>query len=88
VVIGGKLMSAGTNAVLGKGDFIVAEADESDGSFLRYSPAIAVVTNIDREHLDFYPDLERSSGCSCSSSTACRFTAWPCCAWTTKRCRI
>ena len=58
VVIGGKLMSAGTNAVLGKGDFIVAEADESDGSFLRYSPAIAVVTNIDREHLDFYPDLE------------------------------
>jgi UDP-N-acetylmuramate--alanine ligase len=57
VVIGGKLMSAGTNAVLGKGDFIVAEADESDGSFLRYAPAIAVVTNIDREHLDFYPDL-------------------------------
>ena len=57
VVIGGKLMSVGTNAVLGKGDFIVAEADESDGSFLRYAPAIAVVTNIDREHLDFYPDL-------------------------------
>jgi UDP-N-acetylmuramate--alanine ligase len=57
VVIGGKLMSIGTNAVLGKGDFIVAEADESDGSFLRYSPAIAVVTNIDREHLDFYEDL-------------------------------
>ena len=57
VVIGGKLMSIGTNAVLGQGDFIVAEADESDGSFLRYSPAIAVVTNIDREHLDFYPDL-------------------------------
>jgi UDP-N-acetylmuramate--alanine ligase len=57
VVIGGKLISIGTNAVLGKGDFIVAEADESDGSFLRYSPAIAVVTNIDREHLDFYPDL-------------------------------
>ena len=57
VVIGGKLISIGTNAVLGRGDFIVAEADESDGSFLRYSPAIAVVTNIDREHLDFYPDL-------------------------------
>jgi UDP-N-acetylmuramate--alanine ligase len=57
VVIGGKLISIGTNAVLGKGDFIVAEADESDGSFLRYSPAIAVVTNIDREHLDYYPDL-------------------------------
>lgn len=57
VVIGGKLKNIGSNAVLGSGDFIVAEADESDGSFLRYSPAIAVVTNIDREHLDFYPDL-------------------------------
>ena len=58
VVIGGKLKSVGTNAVLGQGDFIVAEADESDGSFLKYSPAIAVVTNIDREHLDFYQDLD------------------------------
>ncbi|MGD8261288.1 MAG: UDP-N-acetylmuramate--L-alanine ligase [Desulfobacterales bacterium] len=58
VVIGGKLKSIGSNAVLGKGDFIVAEADESDGSFLKFSPAIAVITNIDREHLDFYPDLE------------------------------
>ncbi len=58
VVIGGKLKSIGSNAVLGQGDFIVAEADESDGSFLKFSPAIAVVTNIDREHLDFYPDLE------------------------------
>jgi len=58
VVIGGKLKSIGSNAVLGQGDFIVAEADESDGSFLKFSPAIAVVTNIDREHLDFYPDLD------------------------------
>jgi UDP-N-acetylmuramate--alanine ligase len=58
VVIGGKLMGLGRNAVLGKGDFIVAEADESDGSFLKFSPAIAVVTNIDREHLDFYADLD------------------------------
>jgi UDP-N-acetylmuramate--alanine ligase len=58
VVIGGKLKSIGSNAVLGEGDFIVAEADESDGSFLKYSPAIAVVTNIDREHLDFYPDMD------------------------------
>lgn len=57
VVIGGKLKSIGTNALLGEGDFIVAEADESDGSFLKMSPAIAVVTNIDREHLDFYRDL-------------------------------
>ncbi|KJS32832.1 MAG: UDP-N-acetylmuramate--alanine ligase [Desulfatitalea sp. BRH_c12] len=58
VVIGGKIKSLGSNAVLGKGDYIVAEADESDGSFLKYSPAIAVVTNIDREHLDFYKDLD------------------------------
>jgi UDP-N-acetylmuramate--alanine ligase len=58
VVIGGKLKSIGSNAVLGQGDFIVAEADESDGSFLKFSPAIAVVTNIDREHLDFYDGLE------------------------------
>jgi UDP-N-acetylmuramate--alanine ligase len=58
VVIGGKLKSIGVNAVLGQGDFIVAEADESDGSFLKFSPAIAVVTNIDKEHLDFYKDLE------------------------------
>ncbi len=57
VVIGGKLKSTGSNALLGRGDFIVAEADESDGSFLKMSPTIAVVTNIDREHLDFYRDL-------------------------------
>jgi len=58
VVIGGKLKSIGSNALLGQGDFIVAEADESDGSFLKMSPTIAVVTNIDREHLDFYKDLD------------------------------
>ncbi|MDP3285539.1 MAG: Mur ligase domain-containing protein, partial [Desulfobacterales bacterium] len=58
VVIGGKLKSIGSNALLGQGNFIVAEADESDGSFLKYSPAIAVVTNIDREHLDFYKDID------------------------------
>ncbi|MFO7965023.1 MAG: UDP-N-acetylmuramate--L-alanine ligase [Desulfobacterales bacterium] len=58
VVIGGKLKSVDTNALLGRGDFIVAEADESDGSFLKYAPTIAVVTNIDAEHLDYYRDLE------------------------------
>jgi UDP-N-acetylmuramate--alanine ligase len=57
VVIGGKLKGIGSNALLGQGEFIVAEADESDGSFLKYSPTIAVVTNIDNEHLDFYKDL-------------------------------
>lgn len=58
VVIGGKLMATGSNARLGKGDFIVAEADESDGSFLTLSPTIAVVTNIDREHMDFFKTME------------------------------
>ena len=57
-VIGGRLNAFGSNAKLGKGDFIVAEADESDGSFLKLSPTIAIVTNIDREHLDHYADLD------------------------------
>jgi UDP-N-acetylmuramate--alanine ligase len=54
IVIGGKLNTLGTNAVLGQGKFLVAEADESDGSFMKLSPTIAVVTNIDADHLDFY----------------------------------
>jgi UDP-N-acetylmuramate--alanine ligase len=54
IVIGGRLGMLGSNAKLGKGDLLVAEADESDGSFLRLSPTIAVVTNIDPEHLDHY----------------------------------
>lgn len=58
LVIGGKLDSIGSNARLGSGDFLVAEADESDGSFLMLSPTIAVVTNIDLEHLDYYRDLD------------------------------
>ncbi len=58
VIIGGKVNGMGTNAYWGGGEFLVAEADESDGSFLRLTPSIAVVTNIDREHLDFYPDIE------------------------------
>jgi len=58
VIIGGLLKGIDTNALHGKGDYIVAEADESDGSFLMYAPAIAVVTNIDLEHLDFYKDIE------------------------------
>ncbi len=54
IVIGGKLNAIGTNARLGQGKFLVAEADESDGSFLVLSPTIAVVTNIDADHLDHY----------------------------------
>lgn len=62
IVTGGKLNSLGANAKLGGGDFLVAEADESDGSFLKLSPTIAVVTNIDREHMDHYRDMEEVRG--------------------------
>ncbi|RLB79201.1 MAG: UDP-N-acetylmuramate--L-alanine ligase [Deltaproteobacteria bacterium] len=59
VVIGGRLdIWGGSNAKLGEGDFLVAEADESDGSFLALSPTIVVVTNIDREHMDHYGDMD------------------------------
>jgi UDP-N-acetylmuramate--alanine ligase len=58
VVVGGRVHGLGTNARLGQGEFLVAEADESDGSFLRLTPTIAVVTTVDAEHLDYYPDLD------------------------------
>jgi UDP-N-acetylmuramate--alanine ligase len=58
IIIGGKLKGIGSNAKLGEGQFLVAEADESDGSFLKLSPTIAVVTNVDREHMDFFKDME------------------------------
>ncbi len=54
VVIGGKLNALGSNAARGQGELLVAEADESDGSFLQLTPVIAVITNIDAEHLDYY----------------------------------
>jgi len=54
VVIGGKLNQLGTNARLGQGEYLVAEADESDGSFLHLTPTIAVVTNLDVEHVDYW----------------------------------
>jgi UDP-N-acetylmuramate--alanine ligase len=57
LVIGGRLNSLGGNAKLGQGQFMVAEADESDGSFLKLNPMVAVVTTVDREHLDFYQTL-------------------------------
>src|SRR5258708_4035179 len=57
-VVGGKLNALGSNAKLGKGRLIVVEADESDGSFLRLSPTIAVITNVDAEHLDHYGTVE------------------------------
>ncbi|HEY5676024.1 MAG TPA: UDP-N-acetylmuramate--L-alanine ligase, partial [Myxococcales bacterium] len=57
-VVGGKLNALGSNAKLGRGQLMVVEADESDGSFLRLSPAIAVITNVDPEHLDYYGTVE------------------------------
>ncbi|MBN2097328.1 MAG: UDP-N-acetylmuramate--L-alanine ligase [Candidatus Omnitrophica bacterium] len=58
VCVGAELFNLNSNALLGQGDYFVMEADESDGSFLRYQPLYSVVTNIDREHLDYYRDLE------------------------------
>jgi len=58
VVVGGRLDSIGSNARLGTTQYLVAEADESDRSFLHLSPIVAVITNLDREHLDCYRDLE------------------------------
>jgi len=58
VIVGGKLKSVHSNALLGTGRYLVAEADESDGSFVRLPSSVAVITNIDEEHLDFYGDLD------------------------------
>jgi len=58
IVVGGRVSSLGSNARLGGGEFLVAEADESDGSFLKLAPTIAVVTTVDAEHLDHYGSLD------------------------------
>ncbi|MFW5488220.1 MAG: UDP-N-acetylmuramate--L-alanine ligase [Desulfovibrio sp.] len=58
VIIGGRLNAIGSNAYLGEGDYLIAEADESDGSFLCLSPIMTVVTNVDADHLDHYSGLE------------------------------
>src|SRR3989442_1644454 len=58
IVVGGRVANLGSNARLGQGDYLVAEADESDGSFLKLAPTLAVVTTVDAEHLDHYGTLE------------------------------
>src|SRR4051812_38919045 len=58
-VIGGKLSAFGSNTRLGQGQYIVVEADESDRSFLRLTPSLAIITNIDREHMDTYGSFDR-----------------------------
>ncbi len=66
VVVGGRFNDIGSNARLGSSEYMVAETDESDGSFLKLSPIIAVVTNIDAEHLDFYKDLDEIRNAFCT----------------------
>jgi UDP-N-acetylmuramate--alanine ligase len=63
IVVGGRASTIGSNAKLGHGNFMIVEADESDKSFLKLSPTIAVVTNIDLEHLDFYSGIEEIRSC-------------------------
>ncbi len=58
VIVGGVIKNIGSNAVSGPGQYLIAEADESDGTFLHLTPTIAVVTNIDYEHVDHYPDMD------------------------------
>ncbi len=58
IMVGGELNELGSNARYGKGKFVIAEACESDGSFLKYKPFISVVTNIEGDHFDFYKDIE------------------------------
>ena len=58
VIIGGRLNAYGSNALMGQGEYLIAEADESDGSFLCLFPIMTIVTNVDADHLDYYPDLD------------------------------
>lgn len=59
VVVGGRMQNMGTGARVGRGDFLVAEADESDGSFLKLAPTLAIVTNIDDDHMDHWKTMDR-----------------------------
>jgi UDP-N-acetylmuramate--alanine ligase len=58
IIVGGELNELGSNAINGKGDYIIAEACESDGSFIKYRPFISVVTNIEEDHLDYYRNMD------------------------------
>ena len=88
VINGGIINAYGTNARLGKGDWMVVESDESDGTFVKLPADIVIVTNIDPEHLDHYGTFDKAQGClprfrrEHSRSTASRS-----CASTTRRCR-
>jgi UDP-N-acetylmuramate--alanine ligase len=62
VVVGGRMHNIGTGARVGRGEYLVAEADESDGSFLKLTPTLAVVTNIDNDHLDYWGRMQKLYG--------------------------
>ena len=81
-MIGGLVNSVGSNAQLGASRFLIAEADESDASFLHLQPMVAVVTNIEADHMDTYGGDFRGIAQNLSSSfcTICRSTVWRCCA--------
>ncbi len=87
VINGGIINAYGTNARLGEGDWMVVEADESDGTFVKLPATIAVVTNIDPEHLDHYGTFDALRDAFDTSSRTSRSTASPCCASTIPRCR-
>src|SRR4029077_5918074 len=59
VIVGGRLKHINSGARMGQGDYLVAEADESDGSFLKLSPALSIITNIDNDHLDYYKTFDK-----------------------------
>ena len=86
IVIGGEVDYLHSNSILGKGAYVIAEADESDGTFLKQNPYIAVVTNIDADHMDHYARWKTSSPRSSSSSRSSTLKkAWPSCALKTTR---
>ncbi len=88
VINGGIINAYGTNARLGAGDWMVVEADESDGTFVKLPATIAVVTNIDPEHLDLYGTFEALQQALRELRRATsRSTASPCCASTIRWCR-
>ena len=89
-VVGGRVLRAGSapsTTRLGAGPLLVAEADESDGSFLRLAPVMAVVTNIDPEHLDHYGSYEALQEAFAAFCNRVPFWGRPSCAWTTRACR-
>ena len=88
-VIGGRLNSSGHHAALGSGDYLVAEADESDASFLHLYPIITIVTNIDADHMDTYGgDLEKLYQTFVDFLKQLPFYGWRWCVWMMRRCGV